>query len=182
MAKILIGISSWAEPELIKTGFYPADVKTPAERLKYYASQFSVAEIDSTYHFFPSRHNLDLWLENTPDGFKFNVRAYSLFTGHPTQFASLPGAIREKYGEQIKARSGIYPHHLSPEAADELWEIFKRNIERFQSAGKLGTVFFQFPPWFHATDQANYEIVAQCSERLKPYRMAAEFRTPGWVH
>ena len=99
MGRILVGISSWAEPELVQSGFYPAEVKTPEARLSYYASRFPVAEIDSSYHFFPTQRNLELWLENTPDGFTFDVKAFSLFTQHPTPFTALPRTIREKYAE-----------------------------------------------------------------------------------
>ena len=73
MGLILVGISSWAEPELVHSDFYPAEAKTPAARLMYYASRFTVAEIDSSYHFFPTQRNLAFWLENTPNTFKFDV-------------------------------------------------------------------------------------------------------------
>jgi uncharacterized protein YecE (DUF72 family) len=108
MGKILIGISSWADTELIHSNFYPPEVKTPESRLSYYASRFPIAEIDSSYHFFPTQRNLALWLENTPDGFKFNVKAFRLFTQHPTPFSSLPRTIREKYAGQIHAKGNIY--------------------------------------------------------------------------
>ena len=83
MGKILIGTSSWAGPELTESGFYPPQVKTTEERLRYYAARFPIAEIDSSYHFFPTEHNLQLWLENTPADFTFDVRIFSLFTGQP---------------------------------------------------------------------------------------------------
>jgi uncharacterized protein YecE (DUF72 family) len=180
LGRILVGISSWAEPELIKAGFYPPEVKTPAARLQFYASRFNVAEIDSSYHFFPTRHNLELWLENTPDGFTFDVRAFSLFTQHPTQFSSLPGTIREKYGAEIHAKSGVYPHHLPPAALDELWDIFNRNTEAFLKAKRLGAVLFQFPPWFHP-EPANYEYISSCRKKIPQFRMAVEFRVGSWL-
>ncbi|MGD0794349.1 MAG: DUF72 domain-containing protein [Dehalococcoidales bacterium] len=180
MGRVLVGISSWAEPELIKSGFYPPEVKTPAERLKYYADRFPVAEIDSSYHFFPTRHNLGLWLENTPDGFTFDVRAFSLFTQHPTRLTALPGTIREKYGDEIQARGNIYPHHLPPAALDELWTIFIRNIEVFSTAERLGAVLFQFPPWFHPEPE-NFDYIAGCRKRLPQFQVAVEFRVGTWL-
>jgi uncharacterized protein YecE (DUF72 family) len=180
VGRILIGISSWAEPELIKSGFYPPEVKTPAERLKYYASRFPIAEIDSSYHFFPSRHNLDLWLENTPDGFIFDVRAFSLFSQHPSQLSTLPAAVREKYGDQIQAKGNIYLHHLPPAAIDEVWAIFIRNTMEFHAAKKLGAVFFQFPPWFHPQPD-NFAYIASCRERLSHFKVAVEFRVSAWL-
>ena len=75
MSKIYIGTSSWADRSLVESGlFYPPDVKTAGERLRYYSGKFPIAEIDSSYHFFPTRQNLSLWLDNTPPDFIFDVR------------------------------------------------------------------------------------------------------------
>ncbi len=180
MGRILVGISSWAEPELVRSGFYPAMVKTPAARLSYYASRFPVTEIDSSYHFFPTQRNLALWLENTPDGFSFDVKVFSLFTQHPTRFSSLPRTIREKYGGLVQAKGNVYLHHLPDAAVDELWAIFTRAIQAFQAAGKLGAVLFQLPPWFHP-EPRNLDYIGSCRERLAPYRMAVEFRVGDWL-
>ncbi len=69
MSRILIGTSSWADHSLVESGlFYPPEVKTPAGRLSYYSERFPIAEIDSSYHYFPTRQNLNLWLENTDSG------------------------------------------------------------------------------------------------------------------
>jgi uncharacterized protein YecE (DUF72 family) len=180
MGKILFGISSWADAELVRSGFYPPEVKTPEARLRYYAERFPIAEIDSSYHFFPTRRNLALWLENTPGGFKFNVKAFSLFTQHPTPFSSLPRTLREKYGDMIKAKGNVYQHHLPDGAVDELWAIFINTLESFRGAGKLGAVLFQFPPWFHP-EPGNYDYINICRERLKPYPVAVEFQVGSWL-
>lgn len=180
MGRILVGISSWAEPELVRSDFYPAEVKTPEARLGYYASRFPVAEIDSSYHFFPTQRNLALWLENTPDGFTFDVKVFSLFTQHPTPFASLPRTIREKYAGQIQAKGNVYLHHLPDAAVDELWTIFVRTIELFRNMGKLGAVLLQLPPWFHP-EPKNFDYIGRCQERLSPYRVAVEFRVGSWL-
>lgn len=180
MGQILVGISSWADPELVQGDFYPAQAKTPEARLKYYSSRFSVAEIDSTYHFFPTQRNMTLWLENTPDGFVFDVKAYSLFTGQPTRFNALPRSIRDKYGGQIEAKDNVYLHHLPQEAVDELWGIFIRAAESFRTAGKLGALLFQFPPWFHP-EPRNFDYIASCRERLSQFQVAVEFRVGTWL-
>lgn len=180
MSRILVGISSWADPALVHSGFYPPEVKTAEQRLSYYAARFSVAEIDSSYHFFPTARNLKLWLESTPEDFAFNVKAFSLFTLHPTPLNSLPRAIREKYGDQLQAKGNLYLHHLPQEAIDELWQGFARTIESFHGAGKLGAVLFQFPPWFHP-DPRNLDHIASCRERLTRYPLAVEFRAGSWL-
>ena len=165
---------------MVRSGFYPPDVKTPEERLSYYASRFSVAEIDSSYHFSPTRRNLALWLENTLDGFIFDVKAFSLFTQHPTPFTALPRAIREKYGRQIHTKGNVYLHHLPEAGVNELWTIFIGVLESFRIAGKLGAVLFQFPPWFHP-EPRNRDYIVSCRERLSEYYVAVEFRVGSWL-
>ena len=109
------------------------------------SEEFTVAEIDSTYHFFATANNLNLWLDNTPEGFKFNIKAFSLFTLHPTPFDSLPRGFRETYAASLPAKPTLYLHHLPEDAADNLWQGFARTVERFQAAGKLGAVLFPVP-------------------------------------
>lgn len=180
MGRILVGISSWADPELAQSGYYPADVKTPDARLRYYAAQFPLAEIDSSYHFFPTQRNLKLWMENTPEGFVFDIKAFSLFTRHPTPVMSLPKTIREKYGGQVQGRSTVYLQHLSEACIDELWGIFSSTVDSLKAKGKLGLVLFQFPPWFHP-EPGNYDYIAGCRERLTGYMAAVEFRAGSWL-
>ena len=55
------------------------------ERLRFYASQFPLTEIDSTYYAPPAEQQARRWAERTPEGFRFDVKAYSLLTGHPTR-------------------------------------------------------------------------------------------------
>jgi uncharacterized protein YecE (DUF72 family) len=180
MTKVLIGISSWADTELVHGGFYPAGVDTPDARLKFYSSRFHLAEIDSSYHFFPTRRNLDLWLGNTPAGFSFNLKGFSLFTTHPTRLSALPRTIREKYAAQIQAKSNVYLHHLPEPAINELWGIFTGTVDTFKKAGKLGAVFFQFPPWFHPKSD-NWDYLNSIRERLSGYPVAMEFQAGNWV-
>ncbi|OGO22170.1 MAG: hypothetical protein A2144_14155 [Chloroflexi bacterium RBG_16_50_9] len=180
MGEIRIGISSWADPELVQSGFYPSGIKTPEARLSYYASRFNVTEIDSSYHSFPTQRQLNLWLNNTSDSFKFNVKVFSLFTQHPTPLTALPKTIREKYGGQIQAKGNLYLHHLPEEAVEELWGIAIRSVESFLAAGKLGAVLFQFPPWFHP-EPHNFDYMADCQRRLSQYQIAVEFRVGTWL-
>jgi uncharacterized protein YecE (DUF72 family) len=180
MTKVLIGISSWADTELVHGGFYPAGVDTPSGRLKYYSSRFHLAEIDSSYHFLPTQRNTALWLDNTPAGFSFNIKGFSLFTTHPTPFTSLPRAIREKYGGRIQAKGNVYLHHLPAAAVDDLWGIFTGVIAAFKQAGKLGAVFFQFPLWFHPAPE-NWDYLNSIRERLLAYPVAMEFQAGSWV-
>ncbi len=64
MGEILIGTASWTDKSLVESGrFYPPGVKTAEERLRYYASQFPLVEVDSAYYALPSERNAALWVE-----------------------------------------------------------------------------------------------------------------------
>ena len=56
MGQILIGTSSWTDPTLIKSGrFYPSWANSAEARLRYYASQFGLVEVDSSYYAIPDQ-------------------------------------------------------------------------------------------------------------------------------
>jgi hypothetical protein len=46
-AVIKVGISSWTEPTLIASGWYPRQARDVEARLRYYSSRFSLVEVDS---------------------------------------------------------------------------------------------------------------------------------------
>ena len=95
MSRILVGTTSWTEKTLVESGrFYPTDVHTAEDRLRFYASRFPVVEVDSTYYGLPSSRNEGLWAERTPDGFVFDVKAFRLFTQHQTPPDALTKDIR----------------------------------------------------------------------------------------
>src|SRR5205814_1839208 len=99
MANILVGNSSWTDKSLIDSGcFYPASARTPEDRLRYYASQFPIVEIDSSYYGIPIEQNARLWVERTPPEFVFNIKTYRLFTRHQTP-------VEPREGHPRRARS-----------------------------------------------------------------------------
>src|SRR6266496_4014716 len=107
--KVLVGISSWTEPTLVKEGtFYPPTAKSAEERLRFYASQFPVVEVDSTYYYPPSERNSVLWIERTPPDFTLNINAYFLMTGVPTTLASLYKDDIEQLPEEVLAKKNVY--------------------------------------------------------------------------
>ena len=80
MGEIVIGITSWTEPTLIAGGhFYPASARSSEARLKYYATQFPIVEVDSTYYGLPNERNSGLWVDRTPDKFIFDIKAFGIY-------------------------------------------------------------------------------------------------------
>ena len=61
---IQIGTCSWTDPTLTKSdAFYPQEKMTAEERLAFYASRFSIVEVDATYYAPPAEKTSGLWVE-----------------------------------------------------------------------------------------------------------------------
>ena len=81
MSRTLVGTASWTDPTLVRDGhFYPPEAKSAEARLRFYADQFPIVEVDSTYYFPPSEKNAVRWIDRTPKDFTFNIKAYFLPT------------------------------------------------------------------------------------------------------
>jgi uncharacterized protein YecE (DUF72 family) len=180
-ARILAGTCSWADKSLVDCGlFYPPEAKSPEERLRFYAGEFPLVEVDSSYYGLPSERNAALWVERTPPGFTFDVKAFRLMTQHPTPPRSLPKDLREALPNALAKKPNLYPRDLSRATIDEVWQRFESALLPLDSAGKLGVVVFQFPPWFlPGSESRDYLVEAQ--ERLPQYRVAIEFRNGRWL-
>ncbi|NLY54569.1 MAG: DUF72 domain-containing protein [Firmicutes bacterium] len=150
---IRVGTCSWTDPTLLNCGrFYPPEAKTAEARLRFYAKHFDTVEVNSSYYHLPAERNSHLWVERTPAGFIFNIKAYKSLTLH---------------------ERGKQPDELE-------WRMFASAIAPLHAAGKLGYVLFQFPPWFTCT-LANQAYILECQERLPDYRLAIQFRHPSWL-
>jgi uncharacterized protein YecE (DUF72 family) len=178
---VLVGTCSWTDPTLVKeTDWYPKRSMSAAERLKFYASRFSIAEADSTYYFPPSPQLTGGWAERTPGGFTMNVKAYSLLTGHPAQPNSLWPDVREAIKPEFAGKRNVYAAHLPPDAFDEVWKRFRYALRPLEDAGKLGAVLMQYPEWFTAKRE-NRNGLAAIREHWAELPVCVEFRSPSWL-
>lgn len=181
MGEILIGTCSWTDPTLIKSGtFYPAWASTAEARLQFYASQFRLVEVDSCYYALPNERNARLWVERTPDGFLFDIKAFRAFTQHPTPLDALPADLKIALPAPLREKRSLYQKDLPQEIHSELWQRFETALIPLDSAGKLGTILFQFPPWF-CPGSRQLDYILDCRSRLPQYRMAVEFRHGSWM-
>lgn len=115
MATLYAGTSGFAYPAW-KPGFYPA--KLPANQfLKHYAARLNSVEINYTFRRLPSAGTLAAWVEATPAGFVFAVKANQRIT-----------------------------HILRLKNAGEATELFLKMIDPLRSARRLGPILFQLPP------------------------------------
>ena len=174
MGDLKVGTSSWADRLLLASGWYPRAVNTPAGRLAYYAERFDLVEVDTTYYALPAEQTCAAWAARTPASFTFDVKAFSLLTGHPTRAAALPADLRPE-----STRDQLRRHNLAPGAYDEIWDRFRAAVAPIANAGKLGVVLLQFPPWLSYGEAAKRRI-AETAERCQPFRAAVELRHRSW--
>jgi uncharacterized protein YecE (DUF72 family) len=174
MGKIEVGTASWTDKTLLESGWYPQTADTPEKRLAYYARQFPIVEVDATYYGPPSEQTTRLWAERTPAGFTFNIKAFSLLTGHPTRVSSIYKDLRPETDKK-----NIYPGDLPPQAYEEIWTRFLSALDPLVEANKLGALLFQFPPWF-GIRKSNKEYMLEVATRCKPLRPVFELRNASW--
>ncbi|MCP9959992.1 DUF72 domain-containing protein [Streptomyces sudanensis] len=175
MGDIMIGTCSWTDPALVSSGWYPSGRRDAEGRLRHYADRFPLVEVDSTYYGMPSVRNSRLWAERTPDGFRFDVKAFSLLTGHPTRPAAVPADLRPALARHGRARGAP----ADPGLLDEVWTRFAAALGPLREAGRLGAVLFQLPPWAAPGPDAR-TFLEECRRRTAGWRVAVEFRHPGW--
>ena len=174
MGEVKVGTASWTDRTLLDSGWYPASASTPEKRLAFYARQYPLVEVDATYYAPPAEQTAKLWAARTPAGFTFNVKAFSLLTGHPTKVSALPKDLRPDTD-----KANVYPKDLPPQTYEDVWSRFLTALDPLAAAGKLGVLLFQFPPWF-TIRRANKQTLLEVAARCEPLRIAVEFRHASW--
>ena len=149
--RILVGTCNWADHR----GFYPAGLPAD-ERLAHYARFFPIVEIDTTFYGIPRPGVADKWVAATPEGFRFNVKAYRSLTLH----------------ERVDGKP-------RPPTPDEVRD-FMETLRPLRDSGKLVGIHYQFPPWFKAS-AANMDFVSRLSDRHPTDQVIVEFRHQTWA-
>jgi uncharacterized protein YecE (DUF72 family) len=175
VTNLLVGTASWTDKTLLESGWYPSDADTPEKRLRYYAEHFPLVEVDSTYYTPPNARNSELWAARTPKGFTFNVKAFSLLTQHPARTSALYKDLRPQ-----TEKKNLYLKDLDATSVDAVWERFLGALRPLYDAGKLGSLLFQFPPWFGINGR-NKHYLLEVKERSAPYQVGVEFRHASWM-
>jgi uncharacterized protein YecE (DUF72 family) len=180
-ADVLVGTCSWADATLTKdANWYPKKTMKAAERLAYYASQFPIVEIDSTYYFPPTPELCEQWAERTPEGFTFDVKAWSLLTGHPTFPHSLFEDLQSEVKPEFRDKRNLYAKHLPKQVVAECWMRFRHALKALHEAGKLGGVLLQYPEWV-GPKESHRSMILDAVEQLDPYPCLIEFRNAKWL-
>ena len=113
-----IGCSGWVYPHW-RERFYPKDVPQRSW-LAYYAEHFDTVEINNTFYRLPKPAAVQGWVEHSPPGFIFAVKA-------------------SRYLTHIKRLKTLDPY------VDRFYEP----LGALTKSEKLGTLLWQFPPNFH---------------------------------
>jgi uncharacterized protein YecE (DUF72 family) len=116
VGKIYAGTSGWAYSTW-KQEFYPPDVGS-AKFLSHYATRLNSVEVNYTFRSFLTKKLLKDWIEATPPGFKFAVKAHQSIT-----------------------------HIKRLRNAARLTSKFLSSLQPLRVARKLGPVLFQLPPF-----------------------------------
>ena len=118
--------------------------------LEHYASQFDTVEVNSTFYGLPKEATVNAWIEQTPDDFRFSVKA-SRYITHVKRLKS-----PEKYVERFLAA-----------------------IEPLRAADRIDAVLWQLPPLVQARRRAPRRRPPGIPERA-PGRHVVELRNASW--
>lgn len=146
---IYIGLTGWGDHDSL----YPKQIRA-SDKLAEYSSNFPVVEVDASFYAIQPERNVRKWVNETPENFRFVVKAYQGMTGHK--------------------KDGI-----SFDSKHEMFEAFKESLRPYEDANKLAMVLFQFPPWFDCTKE-NVDYLRFCKKQMGDIPAALEFRNRSW--
>jgi uncharacterized protein YecE (DUF72 family) len=143
---VRIGCSGWNYGHW-RERVYPGALP-PHRWLEHYATLFDTVEVNNTFYRLPSRDAVAAWVEQTPPGFLFAVKA-SRFLTHMKRLTDMGRGV-ERFYERIG------PLVRSPKLGPVLWQLpenFHRDDERLAGALERlpsGRHCFEFrhPSWF----------------------------------
>jgi uncharacterized protein YecE (DUF72 family) len=148
---IYIGTTGWGDQEIL----FPTGTAA-RDKLAVYASHFPTVEVDASFYAIQPIKNAEKWTMETPDSFRFVVKAYQGMTGH--ERGDLPFKTRQ-----------------------EMFSAFKESLQPYITQKKLGMVLFQFPPWFDCKKE-NVNYLRYCKNEMGDLPCALEFRHQSWFY
>jgi len=121
-ARLYAGASGFAYDSW-KPDFYPADL--PAKKYpEHYAARVNSVEVNYTFRRNPSESTVRAWIDATPAGFRFAVKAHMRIT-----------------------------HGHKPDEVAGSAEYFGRCLRPLLDAGRMGPVLVQLPHWRKASQR-----------------------------
>ena len=136
MKPVPVGCSGWNYRDW-RGRFYPPGVP-PRRGLEHYAGVFGTVEVNSTFYRLASEQAVAGWVEQTPPGFVFAVKA-SRYLTHVRRLRDVSRGVRRFYGP-------LRPLERAGKLGPMLWQLpgnFGRDDER------LGGLLQRLPPGRH---------------------------------
>jgi uncharacterized protein YecE (DUF72 family) len=175
VTRIRIGTCSFADDALVKA-WYPKQVRTGEQRLRYYAEHFDTVEIDSTFYRMQPPETVAKWAERVPDKFVFHVKAFGALTRHPVKLEALPESVQKEAEANDRGRVEYLPRDLRA----EVFAAFREMLEPMHAAGKLAGILMQMPPFF-VFRARSFEYLEWAKEQLDGHALLVEFRHRSWL-
>ncbi|ATP41577.1 hypothetical protein CSE16_16910 [Solibacillus sp. R5-41] len=146
---IYIGLTGWGDhPDVY------SEVTSARDKLFDYSGHFPIVEVDTSFYAIPSKATVEKWCKDTPENFRFVVKAYQGMTGH----------LRDE---------------LPYETRNDMFNAFIECAQVFQKHGKLAMILVQFPPWFDCQGK-NVQYIRYVKKQLASFPVAIEFRNQSW--
>jgi uncharacterized protein YecE (DUF72 family) len=149
MSTVRIGCSGWNYRDWA-ADFYPAG--TPTRRwLEHYATYYDTVEVNTTFYRLVTRTTVEHWIEQTPPGFCFAVKA-SRYLTHVKRLGDVARGLKRFFDP------------LAPLA----------------EANRLGPILWQLPATFHR-DVGRLAALLEALESFSAKRHALEVRHSSWL-
>lgn len=170
--RILVGTASWSDPGFVEH-WYPKGMAA-ADRLAWYAQQFEMVEVNSTFYSVPDARMVERWCRSTPEPFTFDVKLHQLLSRHSTSAKMLTPTLRRAAETDAKGKV-----KLTPAIERAMVKEFLRPVEVLRAFGKLGVLLLQLSPAFSPRKHQLAEL-DELLDSLGQYRVAVEFRNRNW--
>lgn len=172
---IYFGTSSWKYTGwkgLVYQKSYKTEKEFEEKCLEEYAENFTCVGIDHTFYNWPTLKAMTKYNEQTPDGFKFGMKATEAVT--ILKYPKLP-----RYGKRAGTDNADF---LKAEA---FLEAFIPNIEPIKQ--KIGVIMFEFSHFYPGSIDSGQEFVNRLGTFLNTLRsetdlpFAVEIRNQSWL-
>ncbi|MFL6583913.1 MAG: DUF72 domain-containing protein [Chthoniobacterales bacterium] len=172
-SRILVGTASWSDPGFVER-WYPKGMAA-ADRLPWYAQQFEMVEVNSTFYSVPEARMVERWCRSTPDEFIFDVKLHQLLSRHSTAEKMLPPSLRGI--AETDSRGKV---KLTPKLEAAMISEILQPLELLQAFHKLGALLLQLSPAF-SPKMHRLEELDDLLGAFGKYRVAVEFRNRNWA-
>jgi uncharacterized protein YecE (DUF72 family) len=155
-----LGTSGFAYEEWRHGVFYPEGVSA-SRMLSHYASVFESVEINYTFRRFPSEATLRTWLSQTPETFRFALKANQRIT-HGRRLRAVGAEVSDflTRARELGDRLGPILFQLPPNL--EYDRALLEDFLELLPAGLSAAMEFRHPSWRNACDLLADRGIARC--------------------